>query len=274
MPDNTMTLRLDGVVLLKTYRAAVDRFTALISALTRARRARGIEWVIADLQPGSAMMTVEGIGDIECVLKVREAYEDIGDALARGERPLRYSKRVVAPAEALSRFVGHGIESVTFETERVDLVICHREVDDVVRFADAVPLHRSPPAGQVTAGTGAGPDRRTLPPAYGAVAGQVETLARRHALRFVLYDTLYNKAVSCYLAEGSEEVMRGVWGRWATVEGLVTRDPVSGRPLSVRRITKVTPRPERATSFRDARGASPDTGILPEDLVRRIRDAR
>lgn len=83
-----------------------------------------------------------------------------------------------------------------------------------------------------------------------------------------------DKAVSCYLAEGYEEIMRGVWGKIATVEGLVTRDPLSGRPLAVRHITKVTPKPDRRISYRDARGAAPSlTGLTPEDAIRRLRDA-
>ena len=91
------------------------------------------------------------------VLKVREAYEDIGETLARGERPIRYPKRVVAPAEALSRFVGNGIEFVTFETERVDAVIRYVEVGDCVRLTDAVQLQLVSPGGEATAGTAAWP---------------------------------------------------------------------------------------------------------------------
>src|SRR5712692_4944773 len=171
MPDNTLTLRLDGTVLLKKYRRAIDRFATLIGALTILRRARGVEWIVVDLHPGSAMMTVEGVGNIERVLDVKESYEDIGDKLSHGERLIRqYPKRVAVPAEDLSRFVGNGIESVTFETERVDAVI-RVQAGDVVRIEDSVQLQLSSPGSPiVTAGGIPTPQR---PPAYGAVSGQV-----------------------------------------------------------------------------------------------------
>jgi len=136
------------------------------------------------------------------VLDVRESYEDIGEALSRGERLSRYPARVASPAEALSRFAGNGIASVTFETERLDAVVLPVGADE--------PAHTEGPR----LATPLAADRPPRPAAYGAVSGLVETLTRRTALRFVLY------------------------------EGLVTRDPVSGRPLSVRHITKITRRPE------------------------------
>lgn len=102
----------------------------------------------------------------------------------------------------------------------------------------------------------------------------MQTLSSRGGLRFTLYDLLHDKAVSCYLAEGYEEIMRDLWGKIATVEGLVTRDPLSGRPLAVRQITTVTPKPDLPISYRDARGAAPSlTGLLPEHPIRRLRDA-
>ncbi len=61
--------------------------------------------------------------------------------------------------------------------------------------------------------------RSTVIEAYGAIEGRVQTLSRHGGLRFTLYDTLNNRAVSCYLAEDfDQELMRNAWGRRAIVE--------------------------------------------------------
>lgn len=254
MPDNTVTLRLSGDVTLAKFALAVDRFNALIQALTGPSN---VEWIIADLQPGSASTTAEGRGDMQTVGSVVGSYEDVGGALEKGRPLLSYPKPVIESAFAIRNLIGNGVDSAIFETANRTAII------------RSVPTgtEEQPPTATPVVGTS-----RAFSPAYGAVSGRVETIARRGTLRFVLYDLLHDKAVSCYLADGYEDIMRGVWGRLATVEGLVTRDPLSGRPIAIRRITKVTPRPERAGSYKDARGASPYSEMLPEDMIRRVRN--
>jgi hypothetical protein len=95
-------------------------------------------------------------------------------------------------------------------------------------------------------------------------------------LRFTLYDLLHDDAVSCYLEEGYEDIMRTLWGKLVTVEGIVKRDPLTGAPQTVRQITKVEPMPEvEPESWRRARGIVPigPRGLMPEKAIRRLRDA-
>jgi hypothetical protein len=199
----------------------------------------------------------------------------VGESLERGEA-VQYPPRIAKPAYDLRAFAGNGVESVVFDTFRGDAVISAAPA--AVTIA-APPLTLVGEQGGIDTGEAgrAGQIRRAIPrsypPAYGAVSGQVETLARRNSLRFVLYDVLHNKAVSCYVAEGEEEKMRDIWGKFVTVEGIVTRDPLDGRPSSVRQITSIVKRPERQISYRDARGASPYSAVSPEDLIGRVRDA-
>jgi hypothetical protein len=260
MRDNTMTLRMNGSISLKKFAHALNRFYALVSGLSQAKRARDVEWVVADLSVSSTLATVAGVGEADRVFDVIEGYAEVGEALQNG-RPLPYGRRVSKPAHDLRAFVGNGVESVTFDTFHGDAVIS----------AKASPLvllgQELPEAPRRIVGT-----TRLFPPSYGAVSGQVETLARRNTLRFILYDTLNNKAVSCYVAEGDEDKLRDIWGQSVTVEGLITRDPIDGRPMSVRRITSIAMRQTRQISHRDARGASPHSAIPPEELIRRIRD--
>jgi hypothetical protein len=111
--------------------------------------------------------------------------------------------------------------------------------------------------------------------AYGAVEGRIQTLTSRGGLRFTLYDSLHDKAVSCYLAEDLEDIMRDAWGRRAIIEGRVSRDAKSGRPLAVRGITTLQVLPEIAPEkYRDLRGIARSTsGLSVEEAIKRLRDA-
>jgi hypothetical protein len=94
-------------------------------------------------------------------------------------------------------------------------------------------------------------------------------------LRFTVYDLLYDKAIGCYITEGKEELLRNTWGKLAVIEGLITRDPVNGRPLTIRQVSNIAilPDPCGGREYEEARGAVPLlTGISPEDSIRRLRD--
>jgi hypothetical protein len=266
MPDNTLTLRLLGEVSLAKFAAAIDSLRVLVGGLAAFRHVRDVRWIIHDLQPGSAMTTIAGFG--ERVVEVVDAYEEVGDALVRNTI-YHYPRRVAKPALRLQSYVGNGVESVAFDTFRRDVVI---QAAPPGREVEPEPIRLTGETAPAAPGQ-AGLALRHLPPAYGAISGQVETIARRGSLRFVLYDTLHDRAVSCYLAEGHEDIMRDAWGHYATVEGLVSRDPGTGRPLSIRQITRVHKRPIRTTSYRDAMGASPYEAVSPEELIKRVRDA-
>jgi hypothetical protein len=102
-------------------------------------------------------------------------------------------------------------------------------------------------------------------------------LTNRGSLRFTLYDLLNDKAVSCYFSEGKQELIRDMWGKLAIVEGIVSRDPINGRPLVIRQVNNLTPLDElgRHFEYQDAMGVAPSlSGLSPEEAIRRIRDAQ
>jgi hypothetical protein len=82
---------------------------------------------------------------------------------------------------------------------------------------------------------------------------------------------LHDRAVSCYLLENQE---REAWGKRAIVEGLVTRDADTGRPTTIRGVSKVHLLSDAPGNYLDARGIVPvpDGSPLPEDIIRRLRD--
>jgi hypothetical protein len=256
LPGDTVTIELQGRVTLEQFAEAVARFHRLIAALSADSKADDVRWEINALEVGSTTATAQGVsqnGDApERIEQVVRNYLEVGRALESGAT-VPYPAPVRKEAEGFVAMLRSGIEAVRFETA---------ESEAIVREAAATPAAQ-PVESAPTLGS------------YGAVTGRVQTLTSRLHLRFTLYDRLHDRAVSCYLAEGRESLMREMWDKLATVEGWVTRDPLSGRPLAVRRITNVTPLLEAAPQdYMNARGVRPlgPNDPSPEEAIRRIRD--
>lgn len=250
-----MTIALTGEIWIGDFDDAFGRFRALVEALT-AEIAPGtpIHWVIAALEYGSAIATVRGSSPQEFVPKIEEvvvAFERVGHALeTNAEVP--FSPRVVQPARLLRDSVTGRVQSIRLETPDVESVIVAEAI------AKIVPLYKS------------------IPPAPGAVEGRIQTVSNRGSLRFTLYDLVDDRAISCYVREGEQEQLRDLWGRLVIVEGRIKRDPVSGKPATVRDVTRITQRAEvERDTFRQARGAVPwkPGDPLPEAVIREMRDA-
>jgi hypothetical protein len=255
--SDTLTLVLQGTVSLPEFSTAVSRFNALVAALAVEAKVEGVIWQIDGLEYGSATTTARGVPENgtkpEEIDRVVRAYLEVGQALERGET-IPYPPTVSKEAQGIANLLrGSAIEAIRFETAESEAIVQESTV--------AVPV----PAVSV--------EREE---AYGAVTGRVQTLSNRNSLRFTLYDHIQDRAVSCYLVAGRESMMREIWGHIATVEGWVRRDPKTGRPLTVRRVSNVTPLAEvEPQEYMRARGAIPlkDGDPLPEVLTRRLRDA-
>lgn len=103
--------------------------------------------------------------------------------------------------------------------------------------------------------------------AFGSITGRVKTVGNI----LVLYDLVDDAPITC-LEAGNEQEMAG---RLVTVHGEVTRDPKTGRALSVHHITHIECHEEpEPGAWRQARGALPPLpdGETPEGVVRKIRD--
>ncbi len=254
--SDTVTLELQGSVSLEQFAEAVSHFHALITALSAESKAQDVRWEIEALNASSAIATVRGVsknggkpGQVEQVVR---NYLEVGQAL-ESRMTVPYSNKVQKEATGLAGMLKSGIEGVRFDTAEGEATL-----RALPTAAPSPKLVEAPSAG-----------------AYGAVSGRVQTLSSRSQLRFTLYDRLWERAVSCYLAEGRESLMREIWDKLATVEGWVTRDPQSGRPLAVRRITNVTVLNEVGPqAYMNARGVLPleQGDPTPEEAIRRVRD--
>lgn len=249
MGKDTITLTLNGEIDLHHFATAVSNLEVLVQGLSKEKGAENIRWVIYDLQASSAMATVRGESDIlEEVERVVNAYEDVGQSLQAGERP-DYSETVVKAANAITAVLGNKVTSVRFETPDREFTVASRPeiaIESVVMKS------------------------------FGAIEGRVQTLTNRKGLRFVLFDTLHDRAISCYLSEGQEERMRELWGKRAIVEGEVSREKDTGRAVAIRHIADIKALEEiQRGSYLRARAVAPRKPGAPlaEVIIRQLRDA-
>lgn len=256
MPKDTVTLVLNGEVSLRDFSEAIGGLVALISGLQKEIAGKtGIEWLVDGLDAGSATATIRGVPEDETQLttveRIVRAYGDVGLAI-RSRRQFNYSPAVKVAATRILNLVNGHVKSVRFETPDVD-----------VEFSGEA---RAFLEGE----TGGGAEC-----AYGAVRGRVQSMTSRGQLRFTLYDLIDDRAVSCYLTPGSEDTMRDAWGKLVLVEGLVRRDPETGRATTIREIRDIQIIVEgKHGDYREAIGAA--SGFLgdelPEEVIRRARD--
>lgn len=256
MLKDTLTIVLNGEVTLKDFSTAVNALFNLVNGLA-ADIGHGtyIEWMIDSLEAGSAIATIRGSveedQDASAIERVVDAYLDVGRSIQKGKQ-ISYSRPVKSAATKITSLVNGRIKSVRFET--VDA--------DVELFSRPQLFYEVEKAGLLKVN-------------FGAVRGRVQSMTSRRGLRFTLYDLIDDRGISCYLAPGSEDIMREAWGMLAMVEGLVRRDPETGQPTTVRDVRHIHIIPEgKPGEYRQAIGAA--KGFLgeelPEDVIRRARD--
>lgn len=248
---DTVTLALQGDPTLEGLSRALSGMVDLLAGLgAHVARGEQITWKIEDLFRSSAGCTARGEStNTDAVQRVAEAYVDVGYRLQRNE-VIPYGRSV---SDALERLI-QVIDDVT-TTE--------------IRFETA--------DDDVTIGRGPLPGDRVAvldwPPTWGGVEGRVQTLSSRGSLRFVVFDALYDKPVSCYLQPDQQGLVRDVWDRFVLVRGMVKRESGTGRPTAVRQITEITPIAEYAQdALTRARGLWDLAGKRPEEVIRELRN--
>jgi hypothetical protein len=250
MADDILTIALEGEVTLADFSEAMKDFGALVAALSQEIGGpTKIDWRIDDLTASSAIATVRGDSpNREIVEAVVRAMATVGTALQHRE-PIPYSEKVRRVARRMRKRVKGSIDSIRLETPFSEAIITREAV---------------------------GQRESLIAYTFGQVKGTVQTLTNRGGLRFTLYDSIFDKPISCYLDEGQEHIMRGAWGRKVIVSGSIGRESEQKRPVVVRHITQIDILDDTPPgSYRDARGVIPyDEGNKkPEMIIRGIRDA-
>lgn len=251
MPDTTLVLTLEGEVTLNQLTAAMTHFQKLLTALAQEVGAdTPIEWDLEDLQHGSAILAFAGRAEQdEPVQRVVAAFEDVAQALQQ-HTPIPFSRQVAHAGQALTQLIDHRVKAVRLGTARQEAII--------YSLFDAKKLGTSKPLVSM-----------------GAVKGRVQSISNRKTPTFTLYDAVFDTAVSCYLDAAQQDTLTDVWDKTVFVSGAVTRQPDSGKPISVRNITDISVVPLVSPgSYRQARGIFAGLSDEPAEVsIRRLRDA-
>ncbi len=247
MARDDLTLTLDGDVSIHDFATAVSALDRLVKSLTEAiaEDKNAIQWVVTELEAGSATTTITGYAEKpQDVQSVIAGYSAVGRALATGGA-VPYSEKVRKEAKKIMGILGGEVSSITFNTANGEITVApeqkaYKEVETFTSF--------------------------------GAVEGRVQTLSSRAGLKFTLFDTIYDKPVQCYLESEWQDKLRDFWGKRVIVEGMVTRSSRTGHPLNIRQISTIEVLPViQPGAFREARGVLKYEE--PADIaIRRLRD--
>ena len=249
---DTLTLTLHGEIPLDLFAKAVQHFDALVESIADDVSAdETITWDVSHLASGSATVQVRGLSnDLDAIERAVRAYDAVGDALQRGEI-IPFSPIVQRNAYALTSLLNGHITSLTLSTDTSIHVV----------ESPASEEDEEQPAKWLVA--------------WGTLTGEVGAISTRPRLQFTLYDSLFDKAVVCFLDNTSERLAREVWNKRVVVTGQIYRRVDDGRPVRVRNIVDVRVIDMPVGDFRRARGAIPwqPSDNLPEVTIRRLRDA-
>lgn len=247
MSAQTVTLSVGGQMHVAELARVSDALGRLLTALSEeAGAGTSIVWKVTglDVSNGSISASAEVLDPVgvPAVANVLRAYLDV-------------ARRSGAPAfEQL-------VEEITASAGE------HRAV--VFETAEAEVMFTAPAAANPAPIT-------DLQVVLSTVRGRVEAREPLNPLRFVLFDLASGTPASCYLQPGFDGMPADPWGRLVEVSGLLTRNPFSDKPMSVREVTSVElfdePDP---LAFRRARGAvkASADALASEVIIRRMRDA-
>lgn len=250
MSANRIALKLNGDVDLDEYTKAINSFTDLVRALTEEVSEQEIIWSLSDLGYGSAYAEIKGYASImDPVERVISAYFVVANAM-RNNEPIPYSYAVVDPARKLASVIGGKITSIAMTA------------GDKIATTILQPIEK-----QIS--------RAVKVRALDTLSGQVETLQRRRS-SFMLYDSLFDLPIPCYVDEELMEDLRQAWGKSVIVTGDVIRDAETGKPLEIRNVRNIEVRtPPPPDALYRARGVlahlAPTT--LPEQRIQELRHA-
>jgi hypothetical protein len=252
MGNDLVTFRLDGEVTIDKLSIAFTRFSTVLDTLRKSRGAN-VRWVLVGLDFGSAAATARAVPlDDDAQQFVPTLCDDY----------LRAARQVARGDADSDRPLLRVVRELTAVADESNPIVFETADDEVIFLAPA----------SIPAGPGAGEQQTQTTKSLGAVRGRVEMLSQRNALRFSIYDLVNDRAVSCYPHPDHKDVMREAWGLIADVSGTVTRDVKSGRPLTIRRVTRVEVVAEGdPDGYLRARGALRTTEPA-EQVVRRLRD--
>lgn len=258
MPKDSVTLEMKGEPTLADFARVMGGLVDLLDGLGEAvAQGATIEWVIDNLETGSAIATIRGFVNGEsggiAVEETVEAYEQVGIAL-QSRQPIPFPSVQGATTRMVAVLNGR-VTSLVFRTD---------DVDAEVGTFDAAHHHRR--AREVDSPKNS----------FGTVRGRMQAMSNRRGNRFTLWELGTERGIACYYADEMEPKVVAAYGKVAIVEGWIRRNPNTGDALAVRGVTEIEAYPTvDRQAYRMARGAMPESSsnMSSEAAVRKVRDA-
>lgn len=254
LATSELTLQLNGSPDADKFATFVSSSRTLIKGISNIvvkghrRKANRLHWYPSSASiNGAAIISYEAPGsDPESFMEVEHAFFQVGNALRSGS-DIHFTHVVEESASRLRKLVDGDIESLVFMTQQSETIVKQQVEPDNTPSAIS---------------------------AFDEVEGRIETISSRKGLRFILYDSYFDKAVTCYVNDSeSEQELTYYFGKVVRVMGLVTRDPESDRPYKIKDIEQVTLVEPPKYSWRDAKNSLQFSGELtPERFIRNLRD--
>lgn len=256
-----ITLELSGEVPYRDFVEAAVQLGRLVEAMmAEVDPSAAIDWTIADLRAGSAVIEAEGRASTFEESRSLGEFVTRLDALAadaeRGDYA-KWSDELTEPFRRMAGMVNGRVRSVRLTTRRGVRTI---------RAGEPAPV--AEPA--------AAPEPFELKQrALGAVIGRITTINHKRGYHFTLRQRDSDVDINCYPPPALQEDMRANWDKWVIVEGDIRRDKQTDRPREITKIRAIHAMPEAADDYKRARGASkvdPADTRTVEDVMRDIRE--
>jgi len=233
--EKTLGIELSGEITLDLFAAAIQEFNELLTQLTQeVSGTEGFEWQIDEQRKGNSFIQVRALSeDTVLVDRTIRAFDEIAESLAHGQL-IGFSPNVVEHAYALTGLINGQIKSISFLTGFNTFTVAEHQ--DLKTVEQQTKSHI----------------------AWGTVKGYVAAISGRTNLQMTLYDSLFDKAVACFLPEKFLAKAGEWWHKDVIVTGRVYRDIETGRPIRIRDVITVeTLNPQGIEAFAAVRGITP-----------------
>jgi hypothetical protein len=248
--DTSITLTLSGNPTLPLFSEATRGLNELLVELGRELDIDSVQWEIDHLEAGSSIMTILGAGaPQEAVIQITDAAIATANVVRHGNTSV-LTRKVAKAARRITGVLNGVVPDLTLVSG-----------DEMVSIS-------TPETNK--------PRETEYVTAFGSLTGVIQTISKTRGLQFRILDETYGGSVVGKLDPEMTELVRDLWDRRATIEGEITRERRTGRPISMANVERVQPAREPLPgAFLRARGAL--SGLVStepsEIIIRRLRDA-
>jgi CTP:molybdopterin cytidylyltransferase MocA len=212
----SVTLDFDApVVTPDTFRRLVSAFVDLLNSVTEKAAGSGkrATWNMT-VSKGSRLLTAAAVADRATESVAEKVARAIPDGLKRLEKgtqspPSYFDQRALRAARELATVSKERkITYLRFNADGSHAAVSHRTAETAVKLLGQ---HQ----------------------ALGTVEGKLQTISDRQTLQFVVFDSLYDKGINCFMNEAIMEKAMAAFRKRVAVTGMVQYDQ-EGQPVSIR----------------------------------------